>query len=135
MENLQPPAPIRPGLKSEWLLDDRIVFLNHGSFGALPRCVFDDQTQWRRRIEAEPIEIIGRQRLTLLAEAKSAIGAWLKMRVEDFGFVTNATDGINSVLRSLNFRSGDELLTTTHVYGAVRKAMRFRVRAKRGGLS
>ena len=122
---MQPPAPLRPGLLAQWLLDQRITFLNHGSFGAVPRCVFDEQTQRRRRIEAEPVEIISRQRIDLLTEAKTAIGQWLSMRPDDFGFVTNATEGVNAVLRSLNFRQSDELLTTSHVYNAIRKAMRF----------
>lgn len=122
---MQPPAPLRPGLRDQWLLDERITFLNHGSFGAVPRCVFDQQTEWRRRIEAEPVEIISRQRIELLTQAKTAIGQWLSMRPDDFGFVTNATEGVNAVLRSLSFGPADELLTTTHVYNAIRKAMRF----------
>lgn len=126
-----PPIPLRPGLRSEWLLDERITFLNHGSFGAVPRCVFDAQTEWRLKIEAEPIEIVARQLPQLLAAARRPIGAWLGMDESDFGFVTNATEGVNAVLQSLELRAGDELLTTTHVYNAVRQAMRFA--AKRAG--
>ena len=47
------------------------------------------------------------------------------MRPEDFGFVGNATDGVNAVLRSMDLRAGDELLTTDHVYHAIRQAMRY----------
>ncbi len=120
-----PPVPLRAGLQPQWLLDDRIAFLNHGSFGAVPRCVLEEQTEWRRRIEAEPVEILARQLPELLAKARRPIGAWLGMEDSDFGFVTNATEGINAVLRSLELHEGDELLTTTHVYNAVRQAMRF----------
>src|SRR6478609_2944901 len=109
------------------MLDPKISFLNHGSFGALPRPVFDAQTEWRRRIEAEPIELISPSRhgRKMLDDVKIAVGSFLKMQPEDFGLVTNATDGINAVLRSLRFAPGDELLTTTHVYNAVRQAMKF----------
>ncbi len=100
----EPPQPLRSDLKSQWLLDDRIAFLNHGSFGAVPRCVLDEQTEWRRRIEAEPIEILARQLPQLLAAARRPIAAWLGMGETDFGFVTNATEGINAVLRSLELR-------------------------------
>jgi isopenicillin-N epimerase len=124
MTSPQPPAPLRPALRAEWLLDERITFLNHGSFGAVPRAVFDEQSRWRQRIEAEPIEVLGRRMHELLTEAKRPLGAWLNMRGEDFGFVTNATEGVNAVLRGLDLRPGDELLTTTHVYNAVRQAMR-----------
>src|SRR5258706_5541359 len=120
----QPPSPLRPGLRAQWLLDDRTTFLNHGSFGAMPRCVFDEQNRWRQRIEAEPVELLGRGAPELIAAAKQPIGQWLGMRNEDFGFVTNATEGINAVLHSLELHAGDELLTTTHVYNAVRQSMR-----------
>lgn len=119
-----PPMPLRPGLRSEWMLDERYTFLNHGSFGAMPRVVFEEQERWRRRIEAEPIELLGRRGHQLIAEAKRPVVQWLGMREEDFGFVTNATEGINAVLCSLDLKPGDELLTTTHVYNAVRQSMK-----------
>jgi isopenicillin-N epimerase len=107
------------------MLEEGVAFLNHGSFGAVPRAVFDEQTAWRRRVEAAPVEMLARRGDELIAAAKDAAGAWLGMRPEDFGLVTNATEGVNAVLRSLTLRAGEELLTTTHVYNAVRQAMRY----------
>ena len=107
------------------MLEPGVDFLNHGSFGAVPRVVFDEQTEWRRRIEAAPVEVIARRRLELIDAAKEPVGQWLGMRPDDFGLVTNATEGVNAVLHSLRFETGDELLTTTHVYNAVRQAMKF----------
>ena len=106
------------------MLQPDIAFLNHGSFGARRRETFDHQDDWRRRIEADPIEVLGRQSEKLLEEAKEPVGALLGMRASDFGFVTNATEGVNAVLRSLKFQAGDEILTTNHVYNAVRQAMK-----------
>ena len=109
------------------MLRPDITFLNHGSFGAVPRKVFEAQTQWRERIEAEPVELLGRRGVELLDAAKQPLAQLLRMSIDDFGLVTNATEGINAVLRALpRERDGrDELLTTTHVYNAVRKAMQF----------
>jgi isopenicillin-N epimerase len=117
--------PPRPNLRSEFLLRPDIIPLNHGSFGAPPKVVFDAQTDWRQRIEADPIEILGRRGTELIHAAKTSIGSWLGMKPADFGMVTNATEGINCVLRSLDFKVGDELLTTSHVYNAVRQAMKY----------
>ena len=125
INNTQPPDPLRADLKSEWLLDPKITFLNHGSFGCVPKCVFVEQTHWRLRIEADPIEMLGRRRDELLAVSKRAVGTWLCMQPEDFGLVSNATEGINAIIRSMKLGAGDELLTTTHVYHAVRQAMKF----------
>ena len=123
-QDFTPPAPLAKDLLSQWLLRPDIAFLNHGSFGATPRSVMEEQDQWRRRIEAEPIELLGRREPELIAAAKLPLSELLHMRPQDFGLVTNATEGINAVLNSLHFNPGDELLTTTHVYNAVRQAMR-----------
>jgi isopenicillin-N epimerase len=106
------------------------IFLNHGSFGALPHVVFDAQNEWRRRIEAEPIEMIGRRMNEFLDAAKIPIGKQFGMNPADFGFVTNATEGVNAVLRSLPFSPGDELLTTNHVYHAIRQTMKLVARQR-----
>src|ERR1700690_588433 len=114
--SFSPPHPIRPNLRADFLIDPTLAFLNHGSFGAVPRVVLEEQTKWRERIEADPIEILGRQASRLIDDAKREIGQSLGMNPSDFGMVTNATEGINCVLRSLEFSPGDELLTTNHVY-------------------
>lgn len=117
-----PPAPITD--LSQWFLREDIAFLNHGSFGATPRSVMEEQDRWRKKLEAEPIELLGRREPELVAAAKVPLGEFLHMKPADFGLLTNATEGVNAVLYSLDFKPGDELLTTTHVYNAVRMAMR-----------
>src|SRR5688572_24081683 len=107
------------------MLHPGVAFLNHGSFGAVPQAVFDEQNEWRRRIEAEPAELLGRRCFELLDAAREKVGAFLGMGAADFGFVTNATEGVNAVLRSMALRAGDEVVTTNHVYHAVRQALRY----------
>jgi len=119
-----PPPPSFPDIRSRFMLRPDIAFLNHGSFGAVLRETFDHQTEWRRKLEAEPIELIGRRWPELIAQAKAPIAEFLHMQPSDFGLVTNATEGVNAILQSLRFAPGDELLTTTHVYNAVRMSMR-----------
>ncbi len=102
------------------MLDDSVTFLNHGSFGARLRGVAEVQQEWRNRFEAKPVEYFWRRSSDLIAEAKVDLGRFLGMNPANFGFVVNATDGISAVLRSLRFEPGDELLTTNHVYPAVR---------------
>jgi isopenicillin-N epimerase len=122
---MTPPPPIRPDIRAEFLLDPTRAHLNHGSFGAVPRVVFEAHNHWREQIESDPIEFIVRRAPEMLESAKQEIGRCFGMAPQDFGLVTNATEGINCVLRSREFSPGDELLTTTHVYNAVRQAMRY----------
>jgi len=121
---LLPPAPFRPDIQSLWMLDESIAFLNHGSFGARLRAVFKAQEAWREQMEARPVEFLWGRGRDLADQAKHIVGAFLGMQPEHFGFTSNATDGVSAVLRSLCFEPGDELLTTSHVYPAVRRAMR-----------
>ncbi len=123
-----PPAPLAEDLASLWLLDPAVTFLNHGSFGAVPRALRTAFVALQERIEAEPVEFIDRRLGELLTPARTRVATFLGIEPDALGFVTNATEGVNAVLRSLDFAQGDELLTTSHVYNAVRNAMSYRAR-------
>ncbi len=120
-----PPAPLRPDLRAAWGIRPDIAFLNHGSFGATPRVVLGRQQDLRTQMEAELVEFLDRRRDEMAADAKAAVAPLIGARPDDFGFVTNATEGVNAVLRSRTWEPGDELLTTHHVYNAVRQTMRY----------
>lgn len=110
--------PAAAPLKAHFLLDPEIVFLNHGSFGACPREVFEDLQHWQREMERNPVEFLGRRSGELLAQARQALAHHLGAQAADLVFVPNATTGVNVVARSLNLRLGDEILSTDHEYGA-----------------
>jgi isopenicillin-N epimerase len=119
------PDESAPALRHHWSLDPAIAFLNHGSFGACPISVLDEQRGWRERIERQPVQFFVRDFGKLLDEARSELAEFLGADAPDLVFVPNATAGVNAVLRSLHFEAGDELLTTDHAYNAVGNAMRF----------
>jgi len=106
------------GLRDAFLLDPKLVFLNHGSFGACPREVFDRHQQWQLAMERNPVEFLGRRSGALLSDARAALGAYLGARAEDLVFVPNATTGVNTVARTIALQPGDEVLATDHEYGA-----------------
>ena len=112
-------------IRNEWLLDDDVIFLNHGSFGACPRSVLAIQSEWRSRMEAEPVRFMTRELPQHLDAARAELSNFVGSHVDDLVFVQNATDGANAVLRSLlpTFKPGDELLTTSQAYRAVRQTM------------
>jgi isopenicillin-N epimerase len=106
-----------------WTLERSVTFLNHGSFGATPRPVLDAQTKWRERMEREPVAFFVRELEPAMDDARALLGAFIGADPDDLAFVPNATTGVNTVLRSLDLRPGDEILTTDHAYNAVRNAL------------
>jgi isopenicillin-N epimerase len=116
-----------------WTLDPAVAFLNHGSWGATPRPVLAAQQAWRDRMESEPIRFFARDLEPELDRARAALSTFVGADPDDLVFVPNATTGFNTVLRSLRFAPGDELLTTDHGYNAARNAMR--LVAERDGAS
>ncbi|HSU62509.1 MAG TPA: aminotransferase class V-fold PLP-dependent enzyme [Burkholderiales bacterium] len=111
--------------KREFLLEAGVAFLNHGSFGAAPRVVLEAAEQWRRRMEANPDLFLRDILPGRLRQAAAELARFIQARPDDVVFVDNATAGVNAVLRALEFRARDEILATTHTYGAVRQAIRY----------
>lgn len=115
-------------LRRFFMLDPEIVFLNHGSFGATPKPVFDVYQNWQRELERQPVEFLGRRARDLMAESRVALADYLGVQRDDLVYVTNATVGVNIVAHSINLGPGDEVLTTDHEYGACDRTWRFLAR-------
>jgi isopenicillin-N epimerase len=108
-----------------FLLDPQVVYLNHGSFGACPRPVFEVYQEWQRELEREPVDLFARKLRGELAGVRAAIAAYVGARAEDLALVPNATSALNTVLRSLSLAPGDEILTTGHEYGSIELLLGF----------
>lgn len=111
-------------LRDQFLLNSDVVFLNHGSFGACPRPVFEAYQYWQLELERQPVSFFGRSE-ELLHEAREHLGRYLNTAADNLVYVTNATFGMNIIARSIHLRPGDEILTTDQEYGAVNKTWEF----------
>ncbi|HTX66032.1 MAG TPA: aminotransferase class V-fold PLP-dependent enzyme, partial [Opitutaceae bacterium] len=116
------PAPLPKDL---FLLDPTVAFLNHGSWGATPRPVFEQYQAWQREMERQPVEFYARRFAGLLREARAALAAEVHAAPEDLFYLTNATTALNIVAHSLRLGPGDEILTTDHEYGAMDRMWQF----------
>jgi isopenicillin-N epimerase len=112
-------------LAKHWPLDPKITFLNHGSFGSCPHAVLDYQKALRDRLERQPVQFLVRDLEPMLDQARAAVAQFVGAPADDLVFVTNATTGVNTILRSLSFSPGDELLVTNHEYNACRNALNY----------
>jgi isopenicillin-N epimerase len=71
-----------------------------------------------QHIETEPVRFYSREIYDHIDRARDALAGFLGADPEGLVFVPNATTGVNTVLKSLHFGPGDEILTTDHVYNA-----------------
>lgn len=110
-------------VRSNWTLDPEVVFLNHGSFGATPRPVLEVQARLRAEMERQPVLFLDRTLRGRLDAALAAVGRFLGADPSRLAFVPNATYAINSVVQSLTFGPGDELLIVEHGYPAIIKTL------------
>jgi isopenicillin-N epimerase len=113
---LTPASALPPQL---FLLDPTVTFLNHGSFGATPRPVFEDYQAWQLELERQPVEFMLRRFPELMRTARSALADLIGVAADDLVLVPNATMALNIVARSLRLQPDDEILTTDQEYGAM----------------
>jgi isopenicillin-N epimerase len=109
----------------DWILDPSLIYLDHGSFGACPRPVLSAQSHLRNQMERQPAEFFMGELEPLLDEARAALAQLLNVEARDLAFTSNATTGVNSVLRALEFVANDELLTTDHCYTACKNTLNY----------
>jgi isopenicillin-N epimerase len=105
-------------IKQLFQIDPAITFLNHGSFGATPKSVFEIYQNWQRRLEQQPVLFLGRSYHELIHAARKELAIFLGTGNNNLVFVPNATYAVNQIARSLQLQPGDEVLTGNHEYGA-----------------
>ena len=120
-----PLLPSRNELSKHWILDPNITFLNHGSFGACPKLILDEQTKLRRSLESDPVTFMESTVRELWAESLVRLSKFINADSEGMTFVTNATSGVNTVLKSLNLKPNDEIIVLDHSYQACWNAVDF----------
>ena len=120
-------------LRSLFLLDPEVTFLNHGSYGACPRPVFARYQAWQMQLERQPVAFLDPARglSGWMRDARVAMAGQLGVEADSIVGLTNATEGLNIVAQSLRLNPGDEILTTDHEYAAVDKT--FAYVARRSG--
>lgn len=117
--------PLRSEFGGRWALDPGTVFLNHGSFGACPTAVLDEQTRLRTLLESDPMAFFLEHGPSIWQRAIHALSEFVRADPAGMTFQVNATAGVNTVLRSLDLRADDEILVSNHAYRACHNAIEY----------
>jgi isopenicillin-N epimerase len=130
----------RSDMKDLFILDPEIIFLNHGSFGACPKEVFEVYQGWQRELERQPVLLLDRRAVALMAGSRGVLASYLNVDADEVVFFPNPTTAVNMVARNLErwavsggkigeekflLRPGDEVLATDQEYGALNRTWRY----------
>jgi isopenicillin-N epimerase len=105
--------------RAAMLLDASVANLNTGSFGPLPKAVFERVTQLRRRLAEEPMDFLLREMPGHLRQARESLAKFLHADPYRLIFTANVTTSVNIVASSLMLTAPGEILLTDHEYGAM----------------
>ena len=123
--------PLGRAARPLWTLREDGSFLNHGSYGAVPRQVQQAQAELRDEMERHPDAFMHRVEPlagAAVRQVAATLAAFTHTTTERVAMVENATSGVQAVLNSLPFQHGDQILLTDHQYNAVRLAVDARCR-------
>ncbi|MES2567701.1 MAG: aminotransferase class V-fold PLP-dependent enzyme [Bacteroidota bacterium] len=116
---------VNVNIKSLFLLDPKITFLNFGSFGACPKPIFEDYQKWQLELETEPVQFLTVKGLGYLKHSREALAKFIHCHYDDLVFTPNPSYAFNIIAKSMDLKPGDEILTTDLEYGAMDKTWEY----------
>ena len=117
--------PRRSDLAKYWQLDKNTVFLNHGSFGATPIEILNKQDIYRQKMEKDPVKFFERDYFDYWKKSIISLSEFINANPDGLVFIPNATSGVNTVLKNLDLKPGDQIIVTDHTYQACRNIVDF----------
>ncbi|NQV96637.1 MAG: aminotransferase class V-fold PLP-dependent enzyme [Acidimicrobiaceae bacterium] len=105
--------------RAHWSLDPQVAYLNHGSFGAVPRVVESAQRELQQLMEANPNLFFRTTLPPLMRAARASVAAWLGVSPDLFAFVPNASQGVITAASALVTRPRSQIVATSLGYGGV----------------
>ena len=109
-------------IQDNFLFDDDITFLNHGSFGACPKPVFENYQEWQLKLEKQPVEFLTKDLYIGLKESRQSIAEFIGCNQDEVIFFQNPTSAVTNIIYNLDLNIGDEVLMSDHEYGALIRA-------------
>jgi len=105
-------------LRSEFILDSEITFLNHGSYGACPKPVFEAYQKYQTDLEIHPVQFMQNEVFNLLDISRESLSHYVNCDKDDLIFVSNPTQAVGTIINNILINSGDEVLSTNLEYGS-----------------
>ena len=86
-------------LKSNFLLSPEITYLNHGSFGACPKPIFNEHQKYQIELEKSPVYFMIDMAPQLLLHSRVNLAEYVGCSVNDLVYTTNPSYAINIIAK------------------------------------
>ncbi|KAG0254449.1 hypothetical protein BG011_005774 [Mortierella polycephala] len=122
------PTPTNPGpfghkQRKNFFFPEGKTEFNHGSYGTFTRSVQENMLRWHNRVEENPDRWVRLDLKPALDNVRSQLAGFMNCDKDELALVQNTTEGVSTILRSLEFVPGDRILRISTGYVAVNKAV------------
>ncbi|KAJ7622511.1 pyridoxal phosphate-dependent transferase [Roridomyces roridus] len=117
--------PFGHAMLKYFAFDPDYVNLNHGSYGSLPLPVLEACNKLTLRVESNPDLFVRVEQTALITKCRTQIAEFVGAKVNEIVLVRNTSHGINTIMRSFEWNSGDVIVVCSTTYDAMRGLARF----------
>ncbi|XP_060591912.1 uncharacterized protein LOC132746714 [Ruditapes philippinarum] len=132
MANTDIPPAFGTDIRKEFMLRENCVYLNHGSYGGIPRCVHEKQVRYLEELESHPDSWFRYKSFEYVRSSKAKVAEFMGIEADDTFFIQNVTKAINTVMKTFPLKPGDAFLMNSLTYGAVKLTARSTVNRVEG---
>lgn len=103
-------ATFGKSLRKDFFLEPQYVPVNHGSYGVYPRALRPILHELQDKSEAHPDRWNRIEKNPIIRANLDHVAKMVNCDADDLVFVSNASQGVNTVLRSFPFKAGDKII-------------------------
>ena len=109
---------VTSNLKEHFILNPNITFLNHGSYGACPISVLEENQKWQKKMERDPVKFMHEDVYGFLEKSRERLGNYINCDKDSIIYFPNPTHAVASVIDNIKVKKNDEVLSTNLEYGS-----------------
>ncbi|XP_071511218.1 uncharacterized protein [Diadema antillarum] len=122
-KHCEPPEFGRSLREREFFIPVDLAYVNHGSYGSVPKSLLKIQQRMLEEMESNPELWYRFKALDLYKNAAKQVADFVAAQPENLLLIENATTATNSILQSFHFEAGDQILMTNHTYMSVEQTV------------
>ena len=104
-------------------MNSTYINLNHGSYGVVPRVVTADMQKWDALTEECPDCFYRYSARPFLSNVLNSLANYVSADPADVVFIENASEGVNTIIRSMRVPTGKKFVFMNTAYGMVKNVM------------